>query len=94
MNETPHGQEGHVNVFIRDHDHYRTGYGSHDRVTCGLISPGQEDGGMLVVTVASHHALGRPSMAQIKKVIKEEGWGTRWELARSDYDGEYFFRRS
>lgn len=33
-NRTEHGEAGHINRYLRDHETWRTGHGAHDRIMC------------------------------------------------------------
>ena len=75
-NRKEHGEPGHVNAFVRDHDHIRTHYGQHDRVVAFL--PGVDG---LFCRVDHKWGLGMPSVAQILDVAREDqGVGGKWVL--------------
>lgn len=58
-----HGEVGHLNIYVRDHDSYVTGFGIHDRVVaCKPILGG------LLVTVDHKWKLGEPTVEQVLTV--------------------------
>jgi len=75
--QTPHGEPGHLNVYVRDHDRVVTGYGRHDRVVVTL--PGTEG---LYIRVDHKWNLGMPTHEQILAVArKEQGVRGRWAFS-------------
>lgn len=77
-NRDPHGEKGHVNVFIRDHDSVITAYGQHDRVVAFL-----PDAEGLYARVDHEWNLGRPTADQVLTVArKDQGVKGRWTLDR------------
>lgn len=75
---------GHLNVYIRDHDRCVTGYGAHDRVVAFLPS-----GNKLECRIDHKWHLGMPTAEQVLIVArKDQGIGGRWALASSETNGE------
>lgn len=68
-----HGEEGHVNVYQRDHDSVITGKGKHDRVCAFLPGYCEEVKAIAVYARIDHKwGLGMPSDKQIVDVFKKD----------------------
>jgi hypothetical protein len=75
-----HGKFGHLNVLHLDHESACTGYGVHDRVVCGVTKDGLECRVDLVWDI------GIPTITQILKVARADGWKGRWALSHTERD--------
>lgn len=75
-----HGEAGHVNVLVRDHDSVITGYGQHDRVMAFL-----PDASGCYVRIDHKWNLGMPTPKQILKVMREDqGIRGKWREDRRE----------
>lgn len=80
MKRQPHGEEGHCNIFERDHDSVITGRGDHDRVVA--FQPGYcEEVQAVAIYVRIDHkwGLGMPTDRQVILAFKKDqgirgGW--------------------
>ena len=72
----PHGEEGHLNTLVRDHDTHITDHGKHERVVAFFGS-----GGEPYCRVDYRHGLEKPSDGDIIKVLKKEvqDIGDEWQ---------------
>lgn len=91
----PHGEPGHLNIYLRDHMSSITGYGIHDRVIVTL-----PDAEGLYMRVDHKWGLGMPTAEQMLKVAREDqDVRGRWVLDRVDpYDDgratDVYFKRA
>jgi hypothetical protein len=91
----PHGEQGHLNILLRDHQSAVTGYGAHDRVVAFLPNA---DG--LYMRVDHKWGLGMPTVDQMLKVARDDqDVRGRWVLDRMDrYDDgratDVYFKRA
>lgn len=68
--------EGHLNVYVRDHDSVVTGFGKHDRVVCF-----QPQGDTLYMRIDHKWGLGMPTEAEMLEVArKDQELRGRWKL--------------
>lgn len=69
----PHGQEGHCNIYRRDHDSAITGYGKHDCV-CAFLPSYDPDVACVAVYVRIDHKwhLGMPTDKQVIRAFKQD----------------------
>lgn len=68
-----HGEEGHCNIYVRDHDDVITGYGKHDRVICFQPSFCDAVKCTAVYCRVDHKwGLGMPTTNQVLKVMKKD----------------------
>lgn len=77
----PHGEEGHCNIYARDHDGAITGKGKHDRV-CAFLPGYDVDVCRTAVYVRIDHkwGLGMPTDAQVIKAFKaDQSIKGRWK---------------
>jgi len=73
----PHGEDGHLNTFVRDQEAYHTGFGQHARVVvchprCGEV----------YCRVDYAHEMRRPTDAEIVAAVQhpESGVKGRWKV--------------
>lgn len=91
----PHGEQGHLNIALRDHQSVVTGYGAHDRVVAFL-----PDADGLYMRVDHKWGLGMPTTEQMLKVAREDqDVRGRWVLDRMERyeDGratDVYFKRA
>jgi len=72
-----HGEDGHLNVYVRDHDSVVTGYGQHARVVA--FSP--ESVTAYCRVDYRHEGLHRPTDQQIIEVMRaQEGLSGKWHV--------------
>ena len=78
-----HGEYGHFNVLVRDHDDICTAFGKHDRVMTTLPQYDDEFGCVvLYCRVDLKWGLGEPTAEQILQVArKHDGTKGKWVLA-------------
>lgn len=76
----PHGQEGHINVFVLDEESPCTGFGKHNRVVAFL--PDVE--GLYVRVDLQGRRM--PTDSEILRVAKlHQGVGGRWKRCREEW---------
>lgn len=92
-----HGEKGHFNIHVRDHDSAVTGFGKHDRVVC--FHPQFEPYFNCVIMycrVDHKWNLGIPTIEHILKVSrKDQDIKGKFELVGSDSDEkstDYYFK--
>lgn len=64
-----HGEAGHLNIYVRDHDSVITGFGIHDRVIACF-----PQGGGLLCRVDHKWKLGDPTIDQILTVARKQDY--------------------
>jgi len=76
----PHGEEGHCNIYQRDHDSVITGRGKHDRV-CAFLPGYCEEVDSVAVYVRVDHkwGLGMPTDKQVIAAFRKDQFiGGKW----------------
>ena len=80
MRTLEHGEQGHLNIYERDHDSVVTGKGKHDRVVAFLPGYSEEvDAIAIYVRIDHKWSLGMPSDKQVIAAFKQDqGIKGRW----------------
>ena len=71
--QLPHGEQGHCNIYERDHDSVITGKGKHDRV-CAFLPGYEHDFNWVCVYARIDHkwSLGMPTDDQVIRAFKRD----------------------
>ena len=79
-----HGEKGHLNIYVRDHDSVISGFGKHDRCVCFLPKYDSEFDAVVMYCRVDHKwKLGEPAPDQIIKVArKDQGVKGKFKLAK------------
>jgi hypothetical protein len=83
MNRQEHGEQGHLNIYKRDHDSVVTGYGKHDRVVACLPCYWDNIQAVAVYIRIDHKwQLGIPTDKEVITAFKkDQGITGRWKKA-------------
>lgn len=95
-----HGEKGHLNIYVKDHDSVVTDFGKHDRIVC--FQPQFDDAfNCVVMYCRCDHKwnLGEPTTEQILQVArKDQGIKGKFKMTftESSIDGmttDYYFKK-
>lgn len=79
----PHGEEGHLNIYVRDHDSAVTGFGEHNR----LVVMAEPDGSMVSAREDYKWGLPETTEEQRRKILNNETYRMHPKGARLEYAG-------
>lgn len=81
-----HPHQGHLNIYVKDHDSVITNYGKHDRVVCFQPSFDSEFGCITMYCRVDHKwGLGEPAEQEILMVArKDQNIKGKFKLAKME----------